>query len=179
MTSAVIIRAHLPPGLEHLRQTHVPDAGGGVPAHVTLLYPFVRWEELDPSIGRRIESVAAEHAPFDYTLTGPARWPDTIYVAVEPVDPFVRLQADLAAMFPDYPIYGAASDFGFTPHITVAEGRAVNDPATMRDQGWSALPLTARAAWLDVIATDGGTWDLVWRVPLGRSDGTAIATIRP
>jgi hypothetical protein len=24
-----------------------------------------------------------------------------------------------------------------------------------------------RAHWLDVIATDGGTWDLVWRIPLG------------
>jgi len=150
-----------------------------VPAHVTLLYPFVGWEELDPPIGRKIASVAARHAAFDYTMTGPERWPDTVYVAVEPIEPFVRLQADLAATFPEYPIYGEESDFEFSPHITVAEGRAIDDPNTMRDAAWAALPLGARAAWLDVIATDGGTWDLVWRVPLGRSDRTAIATIRP
>jgi hypothetical protein len=92
MPSAVIVRAHLPPGLAHLRQTHVTDAAEGVPAHVTLLYPFVPWDELDPSVGRMIASVAARHPAFDYTMTGPGRWPDTIYVAVEPVEPFVRLQ---------------------------------------------------------------------------------------
>jgi hypothetical protein len=37
----------------------------------------------------------------------------------------------------------------------------------------------ARVGWLDVIATDGAKWDLVWRVPLGRSPGTAAATIPP
>ena len=179
MTSAIIVRADLPPGLEHLRQTHVSDAADGVPAHVTLLYPFVRWDELDPPTCRKIASVAARHAPFDYTMTGAARWPDTIYVAVEPAEPFIRLQADLATTFPDYPIYGEGRDFEFTPHITVAEGQAVDDDETVADPAWAALPLPARAAWLDVIATDGAKWDLVWRVPLGPSDGTAIATIRP
>jgi 2'-5' RNA ligase len=150
-----------------------------VPAHVTLLYPFVGWQELDPSIGRKIASVAARHAAFDYTMTGPERWPDTVYVAVEPVEPFIRLQADLAASFPEYPIYGEGSAFEFSPHITVAEGRSVDDAMTMHEAAWAALPLSARAEWLEVIATNGAKWDLVLRVPLGRSDRTAIATIRP
>ena len=112
--------------VSNLRQMSVPDAVDGVPAHVTLLYPFVGRDGLDALIRGKIESVAARHAPFDFTMTGPAQWPDTIYVAVEPIEPFVRLQADLAAAFPDYPIYGEGSDFEFTPHITVAgaNGRA-------------------------------------------------------
>ncbi len=150
-----------------------------MPAHVTLLYPFVGWGELDPSIGRKIASIAARHAAFDYTMIGPERWPDTVYVAVEPVEPFIRLQADLAATFPEYPIYFGASDVEFIPHITVAEGRSVDDAITMHEAAWSALPIGGRAEWLDVIATNGAKWDLVWRVPLGRSDRTAIATIRP
>jgi 2'-5' RNA ligase len=134
---------------------------------VTLLYPFVGRDELDASIRRKIASVAARHPPFDFTMTGPAQWPDTIYVAVQPIEPFVRLQADLAAAFPGYPIYGEGSDFEFTPHITVADGRAVADEDTMRSEAWAALPLPARAAWLDVIASDGARWNLVWRMPLG------------
>lgn len=145
----------------------VPDAVDGVPAHVTLLYPFVGRDGLDASIRHRIESVAARHPPFEFSMTGPARWPDTIYVAVEPIEPFVRLQADLATAFPDYPIYGEGSDFEFTPHITVAEGQAVGREDTMRSEAWAALPMPARAAWLDVIASDGAKWDLVWRMPLG------------
>jgi 2'-5' RNA ligase len=179
VTSAIIIRAHLPTSLENLRRTAVPDAADGVPAHVTLMYPFAAWDELDPSIGRKIASVAARRDSFEYAMTGPGRWPDTVYVAVEPIEPFVRLQAELAVTFPEYPIYGGVSDFQFTPHITVAEGSGVDAPETMLDSGWKALPLSARAAWLDVIATDGAKWDLVWRAPLGRSPGTSAATIRP
>ena len=134
---------------------------------MTLLYPFVGRDWLDASIRRKIASVAARHAPFDFTMTGPARWPDTIYVAVEPIEPFVRLQGDLAAAFPEYPIYGEGSGFEFTPHITVADGRAVEREDSMRSEAWAALPLPARAAGLDVIATDGEKWDLVWRIPLG------------
>lgn len=134
---------------------------------MTLLYPFVGPTGLDASIRRKIASVAARHPPFDFTMTGPARWPDTIYVAVEPIEPFVRLQADLAAAFPEYPIYGEESGFEFTPHITVADGRAVQREDSMRSEAWAALPMPARAAWLDVIASDGAKWDLVWRMPLG------------
>jgi 2'-5' RNA ligase len=134
---------------------------------VTLLYPFVGPAGLDASIRRKIASVAARHPPFDFTMTGPARWPETIYVAVEPIEPFVRLQADLAAAFPEYPIYAEGSGFEFTPHITVADGQAVKGEDSMRSDAWAALPMPARAAWLDVIATDGAKWDLVWRMPLG------------
>jgi 2'-5' RNA ligase len=134
---------------------------------VTLLYPFVGPAGLDELIRRKIASVTARHPPFDFTLTGPARWPDTIYVAVEPIEPFVRLQGDLAAAFPEYPIYGEGRDFDFTPHITVADGRAAEREDIMRSEAWAALPMPSRAVGLDVIATDGVKWDLVWRMPLG------------
>jgi hypothetical protein len=55
----------------------------------------------------------------------------------------------------------------------------MDDAATEGDPAWAALPLPARAEWLDVIASDGAKWDLVWRIPLGRSDRPAVATIRP
>jgi 2'-5' RNA ligase len=169
MTSAVIIRAALPPALERLRLASVADAARGVPAHLTLLYPFVAWDSLDASVARRVAEIAAAHEPFAYTLTGAARWHDTVYVAVEPVEPFVVLQADLAGTFPDYPIYGAPADFAFVPHVTVAEGRAVNDAETIRTPAWSDLPARRTADALEVIATDGGPWQVVWRIPLGRA----------
>ena len=45
--SGVIVRIRLPPELEELRQHHDPMAPFGVPAHVTLLYPFLPSAELD------------------------------------------------------------------------------------------------------------------------------------
>jgi 2'-5' RNA ligase len=164
--SAVIIRTRLPAGLERLRQRSVMDAQDGVPAHLTLLYPFIEPAGLDAGVRRTIVAVAGRHAPIDFHLAGPARWPDTIYVAVTPADPFVALQADLAATFPAYPIYGKPADFAFVPHVTVAEGLTVDDPATLADPGWATLPQPARAAALEVIADDGGGSRLVWRIRL-------------
>ena len=79
--SAVIVRARLPAGLERLRRRSVADAAEGVPAHLTLLYPFVEPRLLDASVRRTIAAVAARHAPFHYRLDRAARWPDTVYVA--------------------------------------------------------------------------------------------------
>ena len=173
MPSAVIIRADLPPGLERLRRASVDDAGRGVPAHLTLLYPFVESGEVGAAVRRTLASIASRHEPFDYEQVRMATWPDTIYVAVAPERLFVGLQRDLQAAFADYPIYRKGAGFRFVPHVTIAEGRAVHDPATRSSRAWRALPRTTRAAAIEVIATDaGGRWRVVWRIPLsgrGRS----------
>jgi 2'-5' RNA ligase len=166
--SAVIIRARLPTGLERRRRRSVPDAAEGLPAHLTMLYPFVDPDGLDGAVRRRIAAVAADHDPFDYQLVERARWPDVIYVAVAPVDPFVALQADLGAAFADYPIYGEPAGFAFVPHVTIAEGPSIDDPATAADPAWTALPRPARATALEIITSDGHQWRLVWRLRLGR-----------
>jgi hypothetical protein len=167
VTSAVIIRARLPDGLEALRRKAVVDAGDDMPAHVTLLYPFVRWDAIEPGVGDAIAAVAARNVAIRYRVVGPRRWPDTIYAGLEPGEPFVILQADLAATFPDHPIYGSKPGFVFVPHITVAEGPAVDDPRTIADPAWAALPTRGVAESIELIATDGGPWYRVWTFPLG------------
>ena len=167
--SAVIVRASLPAALERLRRASVGDAADGVPAHLTMLYPFVAPARLDAEVRVRLAGVAGRHLPFDYRLSGPATWPDTVYVRVDPEEPFVRLQADLAAAFPAFPIYGRdAASFAFVPHVTVAEGAAVADPATLTHDGWRSLPIRATASRLEVIARpSSGPWQTVWRIRLG------------
>ena len=165
----MIVRVSLPAALERLRRASVGDAADGVPAHLTMLYPFIAPARLDTDIRLRLAAAAAHHRPFDYSLAEAATWPDTVYVRVDPEAPFVRLQADLAAAFPAFPIYGRdAATFEFVPHVTVAEGLAVADPATLTDEGWRSLPTRARASRLEVIARRSeGQWRTVWRVPLG------------
>lgn len=169
MPSAVIVRAQLPPGLERLRRRRVANAAAGVPAHMTLLHPFIEPAALDSAVRGCLAGVAARHAAFDYRQAGMAEWPDTIYVAVEPTAPFNRLQHDLQAAFPDWPIYGADADFQFVPHITIADQAGKLEPGVREDPGWSVLPRPARAHAIDVIATrPDGRWHLVWRIRLGR-----------
>jgi 2'-5' RNA ligase len=175
MPSAVVVRAHLPPGLERLRRRRVRSATVGVPAHTTLLHPFIEPEDLGRPVRRRLREIAADHPPFDYRQDRMAEWPDAIYVAVDPVEPFVRLHRDLQAAFPDWPIYGAGADFEFEPHITVADRQGRLEPGVREDPAWRDLPRPARAESIDVIATrPDGRWRLVWRIPLGRSGADRI-----
>ena len=164
----MIVRARLPAGLERLRRASVPDAQTGVPAHLTVLYPFVDPAALTAGVRQSLADVAARHRSFDYTLRAMAAWPDTIYVAVAPSAPFVRLQRDLQAAFPGYPIYGREATFEFVPHVTIAEGSSVNDPALVDHPAWRALPRPSRVESLEVIATGAdGRWRVVWRIRLG------------
>ena len=175
MPSAVIVRANLPGGLERLRRRRVGNAAVGVPAHMTLLHPFIEPADLKASVRRRLLEVAADHRPFDYQQAQQAEWPDAIYVAVEPVRPFVLLQRDLQAAFPDWPIYGAGRDFEFEPHITIADRVGKLEPGVREDPAWRGLPRQAQAKAIDVIATGPtGRWRLVWRIPLGRSPADRI-----
>ena len=169
MPSAVIVRVRLPSGLEQLRRRLVHKAPDGVPAHVTMLHPFVEPDELDGSVRRRLGAVAARHRAFDYRLSGMATWPLAVYVAVRPVEPFARLQHDLQAAFPEFPIYGEPAGFRFVPHVTIADRDPVAESGLAAERAWAALPRRARAAAIELIGTDaGGRWHLIWRLPLGR-----------
>ena len=166
--SAVIVRARLPKALDQLRRASVGDAAAGVPAHLTMLYPFVAPERLTADVRETVVAVAARHQPFAYRLEDRAVWPDTVYVRVEPEAPFVRLQADLARAFPDFPIYGTDATFEFVPHVTIAEDTGIGR-ATDAHPAWASLPRAGRANAVEVIARGAdGRWRLIWRVPLGR-----------
>jgi 2'-5' RNA ligase len=165
--TAVIIRTRLPVGLERLRRQSVAEAARGLPAHATLLYPFLEPRLLDADVRRRIADVAARSGSFEYRLAGAGHWPEVVFVAVEPIEPFVALQAALAATFPAYPIYGEPPGFTFIPHVTVAEGPDTDVPAALAHPGWGQVPRRARATALEVIAGKGRGWRLVWRVRLG------------
>ena len=81
-----------------------------------------------------VGEIVARQAPWTMRLVERRRWSDAIYAAIDPEAPAVALQADLAAAFPSLPIYGGTIDV-FVPHVTIAEGLAVGDPALDVDPG--------------------------------------------
>lgn len=169
--SAVIVRARLPAPLERWRRRAVADAADGLPAHATMLFPFVAPERLDDAVRRMLAGVAARHGPIEYRLIGPERWPDVIYAAVDPVRPFLVLHEDLQAAFAAFPIYGPDFDLEFVPHVTVDEGAAI---VPFDNPAWRSLPRPAVARAIEVIVRPpGGRWRTAWRIRLGGQPGSA------
>lgn len=118
-----------------------------MPAHVTLLTPFVAPAELDAGVVLELRSLFAATAPFRLTLARIGRFPGVVYLAPEPAEPFVRLTEAVVARYPAYPPYGGAHET-IVPHLTVAstEDEGVLDQAA--EAVAAGLPL---AAWVEEV----------------------------
>jgi 2'-5' RNA ligase len=109
------------PLVGEIRIAYDPAAALGVPAHITLLYPFVRPSSITQDTVATLRAVFVRHEPFGFSLRE-ARWfgREVLYLAPEPTAPFLSLIGELTARFPDHPPYGGAFD-EVVPHLTVAD----------------------------------------------------------
>ena len=119
-TALVILVPELEPLLGRWRATFTGDGAAGMPPHVTLLYPFADDAEVGAHVAD-VKRVLATAAPFEAEFAEVRRWPDVLYLAPEPPEPFVALVERLLETFPQYPPYGGAYD-EIVPHLTVAHG---------------------------------------------------------
>ena len=177
--TALVLDVSLPPGLEAFRVRTIADATAGVPAHVTLLYPFAEEAQLDAAVLGRVAGIAARHPVLRLTLGEGRRFPDTLYASVEPDAPLRALQDELAAAFPSLPLYGGA--FRFDPHVTIVEGPAASDPGALEDAAWATLPNAQVVDAIDLITGRNGRWATRRRFPLGTaaSSGRQARTLCP
>jgi 2'-5' RNA ligase len=95
----------------------------GIPAHVTLLFPFVPASEIDDRLVAELSELFGGFENFNFELRETRRWPEMVYLAPEPPEPFVDLTEAIVARYPDYPPYEGVFD-SIVPHLTVAHGGA-------------------------------------------------------
>jgi 2'-5' RNA ligase len=141
----------------------------GVPAHVTVLAPFLPVARLGAAEGDRLRRVFAAVTPFDFRLdrTG---WFGTTVLWLGPEDPapFRDLTDRVFAAFPDFPPFGGQFD-DVVPHLTVGFERPVEILRRAELQIIPALPVAARASAVTLMAesSPGGSWQTVASFPLG------------
>lgn len=165
--SAIIVPVQVPVAVARLRDRMDPSAAQGVPAHVTLLYPFMPPALLSDEVRATIERIIASQPSFPFQLTNVVRWPNVVHLAPEPAEPFRRLIKTLAAAFPDYPPYGGAHP-DVIPHLTIAQDVPEDYYAAAEHALPQMLPIrdVAREAWL-IGHTPERSWDTLWRLPFG------------
>jgi 2'-5' RNA ligase len=145
------------------RQLHDPSCAAGVPAHITLLYPFRTPERLDAALHRELADLFGQTSAFDFSLTQLATFPGVLFLAPEPAAPFIALIRALMARFPDTPPYGGAYA-QIVPHLTVAQS---DDSATLETVAAALAgfaPIMARAREATLLAQgEDGLWQALDR----------------
>ena len=164
--SAIVVRIRVPAAIDRLRRAHDRSARLGVPAHVTILYPFVDGQELTTAVREHVAAIAAGYRVFDVTFASAARWPGVVYLESRPSSRFSAMIDVCAAAYPEHPPYAGTID-EVIPHLTVAE----TDTEPLDEilaAARAALPFTATAEALEVLAEgDDGRWRRRWRLPFG------------
>ena len=150
------------------RDRYDPSARRNVPAHVTVLYPFVPPEQIDDDVLARLRDIARAVPCFDYRLARTARFPVALYLDPDPAGPYAALTNGVFSAFPDYPPFEGKFDT-VVPHVTVAHG---DEPllCEIEVELRIALPgagIAARCHELVLIENSGGRWEQMHVFPLG------------
>jgi 2'-5' RNA ligase len=169
LRSAIVVPvAGLPAAVDRWRErTCVFKPSTGVPAHVTVLFPFAAAPSVDSALIAELRAVCARIGAFDFSLPHLRTFPGTLYLAPDPAARFVELTEALVARFPAFkPYRGEFSTL--VPHVTVAEGEeSVLEQA--RAELAPLLPLGSRcerAVLLVERASRPGTWSTRADLPL-------------
>ena len=154
--------------ISRYRDRYDPSARRNVPAHVTILYPFMAPTLVDTAVLDKLRAVASAVPGFDYRMRRTQRFPVALYLEPEPDAPFSALIDGVFRAFPDYPPFEGKFDT-IVPHITVAHG---DEPLLCEiEVGLRiALPgagLPARCTELVLIENSSGRWEQMEVFPLG------------
>jgi len=144
------------------RAQYDPAAAVGVPAHITINYPF----QLDQSNKRqqisKLEDVLSCFASFRFSLAEIRQFPNSIYLAPDPEDKFKELSNKVLEHFPESPPYCGKFD-EVIPHLTVAEVEYPEDIATILKKFVFAskgeLPIRSEVKEVLLMDNQSGAWE--------------------
>ena len=138
-----------------------PAAAAGVPAHISLLYPFKPPAEITPAVIASLTQMFSAISSFAVSLSSLRKFPSALYLAPEPAEELRRLTLAIAKRFPETPPYGGEYA-EIIPHLTVARA---DDPEQLaniaadfesRAMGW--LPIRSTIREVCLIENNEGLW---------------------
>ena len=146
-----------------------PPKARGVPAHVSILFPFLRRRALTADALGQIAEAAAAVAPFTVRFRRTGRFEHTVFLVPEPARPFAELTRQIVARFPGFPPYRGAHGTVLNPHLTVLTCADEKALERAEREVSRSLPLRSRVRelWLMVEDEHAG-WRQHRSFPLGQ-----------
>ncbi|MFJ7065962.1 2'-5' RNA ligase family protein [Streptomyces sp. NPDC101115] len=145
------------PAVGRWRERFDPSARAGVPAHVTVLFPFLDESRMDASARSALAELLGSHQSFDLRFERCGRLPHVLHLVPEPDTHVRRLTEVIADRWPEAPPYGGRFT-EIVPHLTIAQGQEGPVLEEIEADIAGSLPLTSHVSSVELIAYDGTKW---------------------
>ena len=128
----------------------------GVPAHITVLFPFMPPETIRRSVLAELERLFAAVHQFHFELDH-TDWfgDDVLWLAPHDPEPFRVLTNRVDQTFPAFPPFEGQFD-DVVPHLTVGHGHPVNELRIAEESVQRHLPIEAHATAVTLMTQQSG-----------------------
>jgi hypothetical protein len=143
------------------RQRYDPSAAVGMPAHITLNYPFLPGEPVNAATIDQLRVLFSRFPPLRFSLIEAREFFDTVYLAPHPEEPFMDLIQAVVAQYPQSPPYGGMFA-EVVPHLSLAQSEnAAELELVLREFAPGSegkLPIEAAANEVWLMDNRNGRW---------------------
>jgi 2'-5' RNA ligase len=168
-TGLVLLVPPADPVVGRWRDRYDPHAALGVPAHVTVLFPWIPADAVTPADESALAALAATRPVFTLTFAAFGEFPGTLFLEPTPADPVLHLTDAVTTRWPGYPPYEGRFD-GVHPHLTIADHVAPDAFPPVTADIAPHLPIRADITHLTLVEeTPEGRWRLRRSYPLSGS----------
>ncbi|WP_227025363.1 2'-5' RNA ligase family protein [Streptomyces tsukubensis] len=177
-TALVVPVPEAEPGVGGWRARFDPLAADGVPAHVTVVYPFLRAERLDAPALDALRELFGGHDAFTTRFQRCGRFPGALHLVPGETGRFRALTRDVVSRWPKAPPYGGR--FGDpAPHLTITQGQEPDTLDTVEDDVRKRLPFATSVDGVDLVHYDGDRWHAWTRFALRTADTVGVRAAAP
>lgn len=179
-SALVVIVAEIDDLVAPFRLEHDPSAAAGIPAHVTVLYPFKAPRYITAETIEALHKLFMNVPPFEVSFAEVGHLPGVLYLVPEPDEPFRRMTEAVSARFPETPPYaGQFSDI--IPHLTIAQtddaNRLQQITTAFIQAAEGALPVHAGVRQVVLLDNETHIWRVRHRFMLGECQADRAAEV--
>ncbi len=168
-TALIVPVPEVEPIVGRFRDRYDPAAADGIPAHVTVVYPFLPAQTISSDVIQSLSELFAGLLQFHAEFSEIRRFPGVLYFAPIEDAPFRRLTERVVERYPEAPPYGGQFP-QIVPHLTIAH---VEDQVRLDDiaaqfavAAKGKIPVRAVVRDVVLIEEANGTWRTKVRFPL-------------
>jgi hypothetical protein len=148
------------PAVQRHRARLDGSAALGVPAHITVLFPFMPPGMIDAAVRTRLSDLFGAISRFCFRLDR-TDWfgGDVLWLAPDDPGPFRVLTSEVCRAFPAFPPYGGLVG-DVVPHLTVGDRQPLPQLRAAEESVRACLPIEARATAVTLMTqlSAGGRW---------------------